>query len=432
MKDISPSFCVHPWVNLMVNTTGYYNFCCIAADNILRDEQNNIVAASNTAPNQAWNCKSIRNARKAMIDGEKLSICKTCWLQEDIGKESYRQKHNKEWIIDRLGEKEVDRRVQETIDNDYFLSTTPDYLDLRLGSICNLKCRMCNIWNSNQIEKEHHVLKQNNLYADLWTRHWDSPINSPMQNNDWVEAEELWDNLKNYIPNLKKVYFTGGEPTLIDANYQFLAEIIKHNLQDKIAIMFNTNCTNIQQRWLDVISKFENVQINASIDGTGKVNDYIRSRSNWYSVDKNFQKIASLLNVNVDMSPVIQIYNVLHIGNILEYAEETSKLVGKNIDVDFLLADQPAYLHILNLSDEVRDLAFMKLQKWEHSWLYDNSEVTKNSIDSYLTLLESKRLDNWEQNMKDFWNITDIYDKTRKQSFQQCIPELYEKLYAEK
>ena len=74
----------------------------------------------------------------------------------------------------------------------------------------------------------------------------------------------------------------------------------------------------------------------------------------------------------------------------------------------------------------------MKLLKWEHSWLYDNSEVTKNSIDSYLTLLESKRLDNWEQNMKDFWNITDIYDKTRKQSFQQCIPEIYEKLYAEK
>ena len=120
MKDISPSFCIHPWVNLMVNTTGYYNFCCIAADNILRDEQNYIVAASNTTPDQAWNCKSIRNARKAMVDGEKLSVCKTCWLQEDIGKESYRQKHNKEWIIDRLGEKEVNRRVQETIDNDYY------------------------------------------------------------------------------------------------------------------------------------------------------------------------------------------------------------------------------------------------------------------------------------------------------------------------
>ena len=106
--------------------------------------------------------------------------------------------------------------------------------------------------------------------------------------------------------------------------------------------------------------------------------------------------------------------------------------MGRIIDVDFLLADQPAYMHMLNLSDKVRDLAYIKLSKWQGSWLYDRSLVTKNSIDSYLTLLESKRLDNWEQNMKDFWNITDIYDKTRKQSFQQCIPELYEKLYAEK
>ena len=30
MKDISPSFCVHPWVNLLVNSTGTYSFCCIA------------------------------------------------------------------------------------------------------------------------------------------------------------------------------------------------------------------------------------------------------------------------------------------------------------------------------------------------------------------------------------------------------------------
>ena len=431
MKDISPSFCVHPWVNLMVNTSSTYNFCCITQQNVLKDDTGNTLTAKKNTPHEAWNSKTIRDVRKAMVNGEQLPICRTCWLQESIGKESYRQKHNNEWT-QRLGEGEINRRVQETIDNDYFLSTTPDYLDLRLGSICNLKCRMCNIWNSNQIEKEHHVLKQNNSYTDLWTRHWNSPINIPTQNNDWVEADELWDNLSKYIPDLKKVYFTGGEPTLIDANYQFLAEIIKYNLQDKIDIMFNTNCTNIQQRWLDVISKFKNVQINASIDGTGKVNDYIRSRSNWYSVDKNFLKIASLPNVNVDMSPVIQIYNVLHIGNILEYAEESSKIVGRIIDVDFLLADQPAYMHMLNLSDKVRDLAYIKLSKWQGSWLYDRSLVTKNSIDSYLTLLESKRLDNWEQNMKDFWNITDIYDKTRKQSFQQCIPELYEKLYAEK
>ena len=31
MKNkISKTFCVHPWVNLLVNSSGTYNFCCIA------------------------------------------------------------------------------------------------------------------------------------------------------------------------------------------------------------------------------------------------------------------------------------------------------------------------------------------------------------------------------------------------------------------
>ena len=70
----------------------------------------------------------------------------------------------------------------------------------------------------------------------------------------------------------------------------------------------------------------------------------------------------------------------------------------------------------------------MKLQRWEGSWLYKRSQVTRNSIDSYLTLLESERLTGWEQNMKDFWNMTEIQDKARDQTFEQCVPELYEML----
>ena len=151
MKDISPTFCVHPWVNLMVNTTGYYNFCCIAADNILRDEKGTNHTTTNTTPLQVWNSHTIREARKAMVKGEKLPVCSTCWMSEDIGKESYRQRHNSEWIK-RLGEEEIRTRVKETEENDGYLTHDPDYLDLRLGSLCNLKCRMCDIWNSNQIE----------------------------------------------------------------------------------------------------------------------------------------------------------------------------------------------------------------------------------------------------------------------------------------
>ena len=127
----------------------------------------------------------------------------------------------------------------------------------------------------------------------------------------------------------------------------------------------------------------------------------------------------------MDISPVIQTYNILDIGNILNLAQETSHKTGKIVDVDFLLCNSPFYLDPLNLDDNVRTTAFLKLQKWQDSWIYKKSPITKNSIDSYLTLLESERNPKWKQNMEDFWNMTSIHDKNRNQSFEKSIPELY-------
>ena len=95
------------------------------------------------------------------------------------------------------------------------------------------------------------------------------------------------------------------------------------------------------------------------------------------------------------------------------------------IDVDFLFVIHPTYFDPLNLPEYVRDMAFVKLQKWQGSWIYENSGVTRNSIDSYLTHLESKRNPKWETNMKEFWEMTRIFDKSRKQSFKDSLPQLY-------
>jgi len=381
-------------------------------------------------PEEAWNAKSVRDVRKAMLNGERLDICKNCWHQESIGKESYRDRHNREWE-QRLGKEEIERRVEYSLKNDYAVDVNPDYLDLRLGNICNLKCRMCNVWNSSQIEKEHNELKTNNKYADIWTREEGRDTNVPSRKNDWVETNELWEQLNGYIPSLKKVYFTGGEPTLVENNYSFMKEIIKAGYQDKIDIMFNTNCTNIQPRFLDLLSQFKYVQINASIDGVGPVNDYIRYPSTWKSIRENFINIAKLPDVHVDISPVIMIYNILNITDLLDFAKEIGDMCGKIIDVDFLYCQKPTHLDPMNLDENTRSAAFISLWRAQDTWLYRNSSITKNNVDSYLTMLEGSRNENWRQCMRDFWDMTKIWDTKRKQSFKDSIPKLYEMLHGQ-
>ena len=255
---------------------------------------------SKTLPKEAWNAKSLREIRKAMVRGDKLEVCNKCWFQEDTGKDSYRHRHNNEWTR-RLGEQEILRRVKETEENDGYLSTPPDYLDLRLGNLCNLKCRMCNVFNSNQIEKEHFDLRSNNRYVDMWAKQW--PLTSPDGDSipmEWVEAPEFWEQLNRYIPDLKKVYFTGGEPTLLQSTYDFMQEMVDKGVQDKVDLMFNTNCTNAQPRFLKMLSKFKSVQIQASIDGTKLVNDYIRAPSHWETIKKNFMALGELPNVKLN------------------------------------------------------------------------------------------------------------------------------------
>ena len=416
----------------MVNNTGTYGFCCIAWRGFLKDEKDQPVHASKTLPKEAWNSKSLREIRKAMVRGEKLEVCNKCWFQEETGKNSYRQRHNNEWT-QRLGEEEIHRRVKETEENDGHLSTAPDYLDLRLGNLCNLKCRMCNVFNSNQIEKEHFDLRSNNRYVDMWAKQF--PLTSPDGDSipmEWVEAPEFWDQLNGYIPDLKKVYFTGGEPTLLQSTYNFMQEMVDKGVQDKVDLMFNTNCTNAQPRFLKMLSKFKHVQIQASIDGTGLVNDYIRAPSHWETIKKNFMALGELPNVKLNMSPAIQIFNILNIDKIIEFGEEVSKKQNRVIDIDFLYVIHPTYLDVSNFNDNVRDIAFLKLQKMQGSWLYKRSQVTKNSIDSYLNVLEKNRNEKWKENVTDFWDMTNLIDSKRKQKFKEFIPDVYEMIKNDK
>ena len=431
-KNISETFCVHPWTNLMVNNPGTYGFCCIAWRAHLLDDEGKAVYAGNTTPTEAWNAKSLRDVRKAMVKGEKLDVCNKCWFQEDTGKDSYRHRHNNEWS-QRLGEDEILRRVKETEENDGHISTPPDYLDLRLGNLCNLKCRMCNVFNSNQIEKEHHSLRKSNRYVDMWAKQWPhtSPDSDPFP-MDWVEAPEFWNELNGYVPNLKKVYFTGGEPTLLQSTYDFMQEMVDKGVQDKVDLMFNTNCTNAQPRFLEMLSKFRHVQIQASIDGTGLVNDYIRAPSHWETIKKNFIALGRLPNVKLNMSPAIQIFNILNIDKMIAFGEEVSRKQDRVIDIDFLYVTHPTYLDVSNFNEEVRNLAFLKLQRVQGSWLYEKSQITKNSVDSYLNVLENNRNKDWKENITDFWDMTDLIDNKRKQKFKDYIPDVYEMIKNDK
>lgn len=423
----SETFCAMPFVNLTTTADGAFRFCCIEKGTI-EDKDGKKLFLDKKSPSEVWNEHTFKEVREHVINGKKHPGCVTCYEQEELGERSFRLNMTDEWI-GRLGRKKMREMVMQAMDNDYNVFDDPVYLDLKLGTLCNLKCRMCNPFNSSQIEREQEELwDKDEDYRESIT--YDFGKKGPgdiAQRGEWFEADIFWKDLVDYIPNLKKVYFTGGEPTMIKGNTLFLKEALDRGRQD-LNIFFNTNCTNLNKRFFEYISQFDRVDINGSLDGFGKMNDYIRYPAKWSSVSKVFEQYATLSNVNLGATPVVQVYNIFNLVDNIRYIESVKHKYERDVFMDFLLNLHPTILDVRILPRDLRLQAREELGNY-YETLDKNSlhGLTKSGIETVLNMLNDER-DGDVEKIKMFLRYTKALDKHRGQKFEEYCPRIYERL----
>lgn len=420
MKNISPTICAIPFVSLMVNTDTTIRYCCMVKgnDNKIRKPDGKTFTIKDQFVKEAWNSKDMRDIRLAMINGERVEGCSTCYLQEESGRLSNRQQANNEWSW-RLGEQNLTDLINQSLSTDGIVDNDLVYLDLRLGNLCNLKCRMCNPWNSSQIVKEHIELEQTDKdYAKVFqTTFGRFPIEN-VKELEWFESDVLWDQVMSLIPNLKKVYMTGGEPTLIEHNFKFMQACIDQGRSD-ILLFFNTNCTNINKKFLSLIEVFKSININASLDGTGIVNDYIRAPSKWEQISSNIEKLAQLPNVNLGVTPTVQVYNIFNLVDILKWVDDLNIRYNKNIFVDFLINVHPYHLSVTILPDDLKQQALEDLEDYKENYMLPTVHpMTLNSLNGIIGLLKKDRPVDWNEQINNLKIHTLSLDRARSQDIK--------------
>ena len=411
-KD-NKSFCAVPFVSTMVNTDTTIRYCCMVkgAYNKIKKPDGTFYSCKDNFISEAWNSQDMRDIRLAMIEGKRIEGCSVCYDQEANGRTSNRQHSIQEWNW-RLGTEHLNRLVAEAVANNGHLDSDPVYLDLRLGNLCNLKCRMCNPWNSSQIVKEHENLAKNAEYSEVWRKTFGKFPLTVMDDQQWFDHDIMWDQVISLIPTLKKVYMTGGEPTLIKNNFKFMKKCIEQGRKD-IVLFFNTNCTNVNKQFLELISKFDQVNINASMDGVGIVNEYIRAPSDWKQISENIEKLAQMPNVNLGVTPTIQVYNVFDIVNMLKWVDSLNKKYNKQIFIDFLVNHHPHHLSVRILDDDLRKTALEMIRAYDVS---SHSPQTRNSLNGIIGLLQQPRIGDWAEQTTRFKVYTNALDQERDQS----------------
>lgn len=326
----------------------------------------------------------------------------------------------------------MDALVKEAMEKDGIIESNPVYLDLRLGNLCNFRCRMCNPYSSSAIAKEHFDLwEKDPEYKRVYSSEYGGSPTHLKNQETWFESDMLWDQVEAMIPTLKKVYMTGGEPTLIENNYYFMEKCIERGRKD-IVMFFNTNCSNLTDKFTNVLSKFDRVDINASLDGFGSMNDYIRYPSHWHKISQNFEKLASMKNINLGVSPVVQIYNIFDLDKIIDYVADVSERFERKIFIDFLIDTHPRYLDIKILPTEIKEAAWNKLNNYinNNKEKVEGHEMTKNSTYAILNLLKEERIPGSDLYLENFRSYTKILDANRKQTFEDACTELNEHLKA--
>jgi hypothetical protein len=248
-----------------------------------------------------------------MLEGNIPKSCTKCFEEESKGVASKRMWETVDWIHQGIDIPELIKQTKED-------GTVPEklvYLDLRLGHTCNLKCVMCSPHDSSQWVGDHKK-----LYPIFQAKELKEQMawNRKEFNNKWHENPDFWKEMYAQIPNLKQVYFAGGEPLMIREHKWFLEEIIRQGYADKILIRYNTNGLLVDDEIIELWKKFKKVKVGFSIDAVGDRNYYIRYPSDWDTIERNLHKLDNTPdNIQVSIATAIQILNIKHLPDFAKW-----------------------------------------------------------------------------------------------------------------
>jgi MoaA/NifB/PqqE/SkfB family radical SAM enzyme len=299
-------FCVLPWVSLEASPIGTVRPCCLADDEIVDNEGNKFeLLTADFADIQ--NSNHMIKLRQQFLDGEQPQTCRKCWNEERSGRTSKRM-HT------------LDRMKHMNISSEWTTDAKPlMFLDLKLGNICNLKCRICGSWSSSQFATEEinqlprEQQKESFPYQMLRAGAW------PKEN------ESFWQQIDSCLNDIRYIEFTGGEPFMIEQHFTMLQGIVDRGIAHQVEIHYNTNGTQYPENAHEIWRHFKTVEIAFSIDDLGERFEYQRSNAVWSEVEQNIARFRDLKaqysNIRLQCCSTVNVFNVRYIDQLARWLE---------------------------------------------------------------------------------------------------------------
>lgn len=389
VKYIKSNICHIPWTGLETRPDGSYRPCCIYKEEI-KQQDGSVMNTKEHSVEEAQKSKYMEDLRNEFRTGGRPTGCENCWKEEDSGKTSKRQHA---WIKSpQIG--------QVAVENN---KVSPQYIDLKLGNICNLKCRICTPQSSSQWVPEWVKMDPQNK------EHWLSYNRKglwPRQQNRFLAEAEDW------LPHVRYFEITGGEPLMIQEQFEVLRKCVDMGVAHKIDVHYNTNGTQYPEHAVkDIWPHFKRVELAYSIDDIGSRFEYQRKNANWDTVNENIKKFrdSGLPNLSTQVCTTINFFNIMYIDELAHAVKDwTPDFWHINI------LHGPIEFDVQQLASDTKRKITEKLKK---------CNLYKEEIQTAINYLNQEPLRPQDVVKMRMLKVKQI-DKLRNENFKHVFPDL--------
>lgn len=385
--------CSLPFTHLATHPHGGVTLCCIsdhtnAASSARTDGR--ILNLNTDSIDDVMNSDYFKQVRIQMKNEIEPEACKRCYEEERKGIKSKRIEENDRYL-------ESSQHIIDSMKDDGTIDVDFKFLELRLGNICNLRCRTCNPASSTKWVVEYSKMQKELKFVTDY---------SSVQKGVWFEDDKFWNDLLSKSNSLERIYINGGEPTLVEKHFVYLEKLIENDLHRQINLWYNINLSQIPEKLVELWSQFKSVNVSVSIDDLKERNSYIRNGSDWDNLHANLLKLKQLEWINLSIVQTISTYNVLYLHEFYQYFQNEL-----NIHVHLNWCYDPGYLSPWILSEDIKQKIIQDCSKVMKPWDLHNIEQTLQ-----------KQSDSSE--VKKFKEYTEWLDASRKENFADVFPEL--------
>jgi MoaA/NifB/PqqE/SkfB family radical SAM enzyme/SAM-dependent methyltransferase len=433
---MSKTACIIPWTTLALGPDGRANFCCDAPVPLTVGGRMGSIYRDSL--DELWNAGEIVEVRAAMARGEKPAACRVCWEREAGGGVSRRLITNAAYRHVG-GHLAVEALPLAGASTGFRLDRPPEWFILELGNVCNLKCRSCDPLFSSRIAADP--------VHSAWAATGQSPAAAsasvpaaadssappagdtsappprrrlrlvPEDASPWFEdVDAMADMVASGAGGNAVLSLMGGEPFLIDRTWRLLDALVARGVAPRIYVGVLSNGQQRVARLAELVPRFRGFNVSLSIDGHGKLYEYLRHGAGWSKLVDNLHWLRQLPNLNLAVVPTLQNGNALDMVTLLRFLDEQELCLTYNV------ASWPARLSPANLPPSVRRIAAARLRAYLDA---ECRPVNVAVVRGYCEVLEEAG-DAFDADLfAEFMTFTNDLDAARGESLREAAPELW-------